>query len=223
MAKPLIVVNFKTYAEATGPHAERLAMVCEKAGKAAGAPIWVAVQAFDVFRVAQHVGIPVFGQHVENVQAGAFTGSLLPEALRGAGAKGSLLNHSERRIPLAEIKELVLRLRRLSLTSIVCANTPGMARDIVACRPDFLALEPPELIGGDVSVSTAKPEEIQAAFEVVSGTGVKLLVGAGVKTGRDVKTACALGAVGVLLASGVTKAKDPAAVLRDLALLGAEH
>ena len=45
----------------------------------------------------------------------------------------------------------------------------------------------------------------------------KLLVGAGVKNGEDVRLAIELGAKGVLLASGVTKASDPKAVLLDLA------
>lgn len=215
--KPLIVINFKTYAEATGANADRLARLCQKVSTSTGAPIWVAVQAFDVLRLAKRVRIPVLGQHIDNVQAGAFTGHLLPEALREAGGRGSLLNHAERQIPLDAITALVARLRALRLTSIVCANSPEAARRIVACKPDYLALEPPDLIGGNISVSSARPEDIQTAFGVVKGTGVKLLVGAGVKTHEDVRIALKLGAKGVLLASGVTMAGNPEAALRNLA------
>jgi triosephosphate isomerase len=81
-------------------------------------------------------------------------------------------------------------------------------------NPDLIAVEPPELIGGNISVSTAKPEIISRAYELV---GDKLIVGAGVKNSNDIKIALKLGAKGVLLASGVMKAEDPEAVLKDLA------
>ena len=45
---------------------------------------------------------------------------------------------------------------------------------------------------------------------------VKVLCGAGVKTGKDIRKALELGAHGVLLASGVVKAKDKRATLMDL-------
>jgi len=80
--------------------------------------------------------------------------------------------------------------------------------------PDLIAVEPPELIGGDISVSSAQPDIIRNAAKLIGCN--KLLVGAGVKNGKDVRIAIELGARGVLLASGVTKAKDPKAVLMDL-------
>ena len=49
--------------------------------------------------------------------------------------------------------------------------------------------------------------------------GVRVLCGAGVKNGQDVATAISLGAEGVLLASGVTKASDVSSVLKDLVSL----
>ena len=83
------------------------------------------------------------------------------------------------------------------------------------CSADVIAVEPPELIGGDISVSTARPELISDSVQKISK--VPVLVGAGVKNGADVRIARKLGAVGVLIASGVTKANDPEAVLLDLA------
>jgi triosephosphate isomerase len=79
---------------------------------------------------------------------------------------------------------------------------------------DFVAVEPPELIGGDISVSTANPELISDAVATI-GAG-KVLVGAGIKNAEDVRIALKLGAVGVLVASGVVKAADPVAALEDL-------
>ena len=97
---------------------------------------------------------------------------------------------------------------------IVCAETPARALQILKYDPDLIAIEPPELIGGDISVSKAEPEIIEKSVKLIGKN--RVLVGAGVKTGDDVRIAIALGASGVLLASGITKAKDPYAVLMDL-------
>ena len=82
----------------------------------------------------------------------------------------------------------------------------------------MIAVEPPGLIGGDVSVTTADPAIVSGTVDAVIAVDPEIAVycGAGVKTGDDVRTAMDLGAHGVLLASGVVKAKDPEAVLRDL-------
>ena len=82
----------------------------------------------------------------------------------------------------------------------------------------MVAVEPPELIGGDVSVTSVDPRIVSDTVEVVNSINpeVTTLCGAGVKNGMDVAKAIELGTSGVLLASGVTKAQDPESVLRDL-------
>lgn len=77
-----------------------------------------------------------------------------------------------------------------------------------------MAIEPPELIGSGIPVSKASPEVVTGA--VKAAAGVKVLCGAGISKGEDVKAAIELGTHGVLLASGVTKAADPEAALRGL-------
>ncbi|MCJ7488664.1 MAG: triose-phosphate isomerase, partial [Thermoplasmata archaeon] len=74
-------------------------------------------------------------------------------------------------------------------------------------------------IGGDMSVTTANPEIVSESVRVAKKAfpGVKVLCGAGVKTGEDAAKAIELGTNGVLLASGVVKASDPKRVLLDLA------
>ncbi len=227
-AKPIlkdsIVVNFKTYMEATGRNAVELARICDRVASESGANIVVAVQAADISRVCDAVKIPVFAQHVDAVKYGSATGWTLPEAVREAGARGTLINHSERKLALEEIAPRLKRARELSLTTIVCsgmktgADTVSESRAIAAMGPDYIAAEPPELIGGDVSVTT-RPELITAVVEAVkkANPAVGVLTGAGVKTGDHVRDALRLGTDGVLLASGVTKAKDPRKALTDLA------
>lgn len=218
LKRPVIVVNFKTYPEASGPNALALAKLCEQVAVETGASIAVAPPMADLALVASSVSIPVFSQHVDDAPAGSATGHVVVENVRASGAAGTLLNHSERRIKIAEIHELIERSRKHGLATIVCTNNIGVSKACAAMGPDFVAVEPPELIGGDISVTTANPEIVSGTVRAIQavGTGVGVLCGAGVKNGRDVAMAVQLGTQGVLLASGVVKAKDRKAVLLDL-------
>lgn len=211
----MIITNFKTYESATGAKAVELAKIHEAVAKETGVSVMVAVQAVDLMAVSQAVKIPVLAQHIDAVGMGGFTGSVTAEAVKAAGATGTLLNHSERRLSRDILAKSIYRAKELGLMVVVCAATPEEGTTFLEFNPDLIAVEPPELIGGDISVSSAQPAIIENAAKLI-GTE-KLLVGAGVKNGKDVQIALKLGAKGVLLASGVTKAKDPKAVLLDLA------
>ena len=211
----MIITNFKTYESATAENAVKLARIHEEVADELNADIRICVQATDIAAVSDAVTIPVYAQHVDYAGYGSSTGHIIPEAVQLAGAGGTILNHSERRLDKETLKKTIVRCKELGLFTIVCAETPEEGASFLKFNPDLIAVEPPELIGGDISVSTAKPEIIKNAVKLIGGD--KLLVGAGVKNGKDVKIAIKLGARGVLLASGVTKASNPKAVLMDLA------
>ena len=216
--KPVIVVNFKTYPEASGQNALELARICEKVASETGASIVVAPPTADLALVASAVSIPVFAQHLDSVPSGSTTGHVTVENAKASGAKGTLVNHAERRIRIAEIHEIIDKCRGAGLATIVCTNNLAVSRAAAAMEPDFVAIEPPELIGGDISVTTANPAIVSDTVRSIReiGRGVAVLCGAGVKNGRDVAKAIELGTDGVLLASGVVKAKDKRAVIMDL-------
>jgi triosephosphate isomerase len=211
--KPAIIVNFKAYENATGGKAVALAKRCAHVALETGADIRIAVQTADIAHVASAVDIPVYAQHVDGVGFGKHTGAVLPEAIKDAGAIGSLINHSEWKIPLANIKAAVERCKKLGLEIVACADTPEEAAELNGLKPTFIAIEPPELIGGDISVSTAKPEVITSTLDAVN---VPVLAGAGVKNSKDVRVAIDLGVKGVLVASGVVKATDVEDALKEL-------
>ena len=219
MRLPAIVVNFKVYPEVLGRKGWDLAKVCAAVAEDTGASIIIAPPMSDLAHVARSVHIPVFGQHADTAEAGAHTGWVPPEALLEAGAAGTLLNHSERKIPIKNVAALVPRCERLGLEVIACADDLKEAEALARLAPDYVAIEPPELIGGDVSVTSARPEIVTGAVERIHAVNrdVGVLCGAGVKDRKDVRKALDLGSVGVLLASGVVKAKDPGKALRDLA------
>lgn len=211
----VIIVNFKNYESAVGENAIALAKIHDVIATETGAPIAVAVSALDLEKVIAAVKIPVFAQHIDAADFGSSTGSIVPQLAKDIGAAGTLLNHSEKRI-VESLEQHVTAAKAAGLQIVICAENDAEAAEFAEkFTPDFVAVEPPELIGGEISVTTANPEIIEHSVAKVGTT--PLLVGAGVKNGADVATALKLGAKGVLLASGVTKADDPAAVLRDLA------
>jgi len=214
MRLPAIIVNFKLYEQGTGIDALNLAKIHQQVADETGASIAIAVNALDLAEVASSVTIPVFLQHMDSVGYGSFTGHILPELVKEKGAYGVILNHAERPLENQHLELGIQRAKDAELFTIVCANTPEFATKCKEWGPDLIAMEPPELIGGDISVSKAGPHIIEEAVKMV-GSG-KLLVGAGVKEGDDVDIALALGASGVLLASGVVKSEDPYSALMEI-------
>jgi len=208
-----VLVNLKAYP--CDPVA--VAEAARDVADASGVRIAVAPQAAHLDRVAA-TGVETWAQHVAPVAHGSHTGHTLAEALTDAGAEGTLLNHSERRLKLADIDGALDAAERAGLETVVCANNPDQVGAAAALGPDAVAVEPPELIGGDVSVSTADPDIVEGAVAAASAVDpdVDVYCGAGVSTGDDLAAAADLGAEGVLLASGVAKADDPRAALEDL-------
>ena len=212
------MVNFKVYPEVEGLRSTALARSCEEVASRTGVSIIPCPPTVELGRVAAAVKVPVWGQHVDAKRPGSATGWITPEMIKAAGASGTLLNHSEHRIPRTDVAAAVENCRMIGLLSCVCAENPEVSAAMAAIGPNMIAVEPPELIGGEVSVTDARPEVVENAVLAVAKVNdrIPVLCGAGVKTGRDVKRAVELGAKGVLLASGVVKAKDPMAVLVDL-------
>jgi triosephosphate isomerase len=216
---PIIIVNFKTYLEATGKRAVELAKQAEKASKETGVYIAVAPQFTDLQAVAEAVELPVYAQHIDAIKPGSSTGHILVQAVKEAGAVGTIINHSERRLKLAEIDVIVQLTKEHDLISCLCTNNPTTSAAAAALYPDMVSIEPPELIGSGIAVSKAQPEVITDTVTLVQKVDPEatILCGAGISTGEDVATALKLGAHGVLVASGIVKAKNPYSLLRDFA------
>jgi triosephosphate isomerase (TIM) len=216
---PIIIVNFKTYSEATGKKAVELAKKAEKASKETGVNIVVAPQFADIARVAEAVEVPVFAQHIDAVCPGAFTGHVLAESVKEAGAVGTLINHSERQLKLADVDAVIRHAKERGLTTCVCTSNPVISAAVAYLRPDIISIEPPELIGTGIAVSKAQPEAVTNTIKLVRKVNnhAVILCGAGISHGEDVSVALKLGTQGVLVASGIVKAKNPYTVLREFA------
>jgi triosephosphate isomerase (TIM) len=216
---PMIIVNFKTYVESTGKRAVELAKQAEKASKETGANIIVAPQFADLSKVAEAVEIPVFAQHIDPIKPGNSTGHILAESVIEAGAVGTLINHSEMQVKLSDIDAIVRLTREKHIVSCVCTSNPSISAAVAYLNPDIISIEPPELIGSGIAVSQAQPEAVTNTIRLVRKVNDEavILCGAGISKGEDVSTALNLGTHGVLVASGIVKAKDPYSVLRAFA------
>ncbi len=215
---PQIIVNLKAYREASGRRALEIAKAAEKAYRETGVLVAVAPNVLDAALIAGEVEIPVYVQHLDPYGYGPHTGSLVADMLLEYGIAGSIINHSEKKVPLYHLSAVIDKIRGLGLVSVACAQTPVEALAVAALKPSIVAVEPPELIGTGISVSKAKPEVITSSVSPIHDHFPSVLVycGAGITTAEDVGKALELGAKGVLLASAVAKSRDPLAKLKEL-------
>jgi triosephosphate isomerase len=216
---PLILLNLKTYEQSMGQKAIDFARIAERVNEKTGISIAIAPQTIDIPAVTVSSETPVFSQHIDPVYYGKYTGHILPEAIAEAGAYGTLLNHSEHQLPLEIIEASIKRAREADLVTVVCADKVDTAKKIALLEPDAIAIEPPELIGSGISVSSAQPEIVSGSVAAVQSISpnVKVLCGAGITNGDDASSALKLGAKGILVASGVVKASDPYKALLEFA------
>ncbi|MBW2986929.1 triose-phosphate isomerase [Candidatus Woesearchaeota archaeon] len=213
---PLFIVNFKTYENGTGKKALRLAKIIDKVAvdfQDTDIDVVIAVQPADIRLIADKVSIPVFAQHVDPTTCGSNTGSVLLESVIEAGARGAIINHSEHRMKLEDIKKTIRRAKKLDFPVIVCVDKLSLGEKVSNLRPDFIAIELPELIGGKKSISLVKPNLIK---KCVKALGNRVIAGSGIRGFDDVKKAIDLGANGVLVANAIVNAKKPEKVLKDL-------
>ena len=205
----MFIINCKNYEEIAGDKIIKFVKIVEKISKKYKIKIAVAPPQHLVGLVSKS-SIPILAQHVDVSRVGSTTGFVVPELLKKSKVSGSLINHSEHRISANEIALLVQKLRDLKMISILCVKNVAEAKKYAKLNPDYIAIEPPELIGSGKAVSKEKPDLIINAVNAVKSTKnkTKLLCGAGIVSGADVSKASELGSQGILVASGIIKAKS---------------
>jgi triosephosphate isomerase len=208
----MILLNLKNYEQGIREPARYIKAakeVCEESG----VRIAVALPAV-LLKDGKKIYSDVFAQHADPFEPGASTGAVIPFALKAIGVRGSMINHSEKRVGVEKAKETVVLMKKYGLESVVCVEKVEEGKEVAKVKPEFIAIEPPELIGSGRSISKYRPELIENAVREIDGT---VLAGAGVSTKEDVEVALKLGAKGVLLASAFVKAENPNEFLRGFA------
>jgi len=216
---PFLLVGFKTYRRATGRGALELAGMAERVSVETGICVIVSPQFTDIAPIAEATRVPLLAQHIDPIEPGSNTGQVLPEAIRWAGATGTMLNHSERRLRADELAACLHRAGDVGLVTLVCAEGREECTRIAGMGPDILLVESPELIGTGRAMSTADPDVVLGTVDAVREVDPRIAVicGAGITSGDDVTAALRLGVVGVGSASAIVKAGDPLAVMMEMA------
>jgi len=159
--------------------------------------------------------ILVFAQHMDYLPVGRGLGSVLPEAVKAAGAVGVMLNHAEKPLTYDVIEKTIKRADEVGLATIVCANTIEDVKTIAKLGPNLIVAEPTELIGtGKTSDSNYVLETIRIVNEI--NPDIMVLQGAGISNGQDVYNVIKLGAQATGSTSGIIKAKDPYAMVEEM-------
>jgi|TARA_B110000263_G_scaffold15822_1_gene12813 triosephosphate isomerase len=205
----MFIINCKNYDEISGNKIIKLAKIAQRISKKYKIPIAIAPPHHQIPLVTKF-NVIVLAQHLDDKKIGSTTGFMIPEIAKRSKINGSLINHSEHRISEKEIKNLIKRLKRLKLKTILCVKNVNESKKYAKLNPTFIAIEPPELIGTGRAISTEKPHLITKAVDSVklAKNSTKLLCGAGIVSGKDVTRAKKLGSKGILVASGIVKAKN---------------
>lgn len=214
----MLFVNFKTYEQASGARVLELVRILEEVANETQVKIIPVVQAVDVKEAAQSSKLEIWVQHVDAVEFGAHTGSVLPEAVFEDGAIGTFLNHSEKKFSDFEsLTKAHKRAVEVGLKTLVFASSLEELGNVATLNPTFVSYEPPEFIGSTTtSVTSAQPDVILKAVEIAKTHNLPLIVGAGIHSTDDVKKSLGLGAVGIAVATDIVKAQDPKKELLDL-------
>ena len=214
----MFVINCKNYEEIAGDNIVKFIKTAEKVSKKYKIKIAIAPPQHLIGMVSNST-IPIFAQHIDDSKVGSTTGFVIPELLKKSKVKGSLINHSEHRITSKEIEKLVSKLKELKMISILCVKDVAEVKKYVKINPDYIAIEPPELIGSGKAISKERPDLISKAADIIKNAknSTKLLCGAGIVSGEDVSKAIELGSKGILVASGIIKAKDWNKIISDFA------
>ena len=205
----MFIINCKNYDEISGDKIVKLAKISQKISKKYKIPIAIAPPHHLIPLIAKF-NVIVLAQHLDDKKIGSTTGFMIPEIVKKSKINGSLINHSEHRIPEKEIKNLIKRLKHLKLKTVLCVKNVNESKKYAKLNPTFIAIEPPELIGTGRAISTERPQLITKAVDSVKSAknSTKLLCGAGIVSGNDVTRAKQLGSKGILVASGIVKAKN---------------
>lgn len=159
--------------------------------------------------------VHIFGQHMDHIPVGRGMGSVLPEALKEAGAVGVMLNHAERKLSLDAIDRTVRRADEVGLATIVCADTVAEMKAIAELSPNLIVAEPTELIG---TGKTSSMDYVRESIAMVKSINPKIMVlqGAGISDGRDVYNVIKAGAEATGSSSGIIKAANEAAMAEEM-------
>ncbi len=211
---PFFEIGPKAYLYGEGMLA--LAKVADRVAAKYDVQVILTPQYTDISMLARETeNLLIFAQHMDPLPIGRGLGSVLPEAVKAAGAVGVMLNHAEKKLSLSDLNKTIKRADEVGLATIVCADTVEEAAAIAHLAPNIIVAEPSELIG---TGQTSDMDYVKHSIEIVRAVNpdIAVLQGAGISTGKDVFDVISAGALATGSTSGIIKAADPAAMIEEM-------
>lgn len=217
--KRIFIINLKNYLEIAGNRALEITKNAESVSNELDLEIIISPPQPMLGLIAQSTKLKTIAQHVDINKPGASTGFFIPEMVKSIDGIGSLINHSEHPLKISIIEATIKKLNGIKLLSFVCVKNITELNKVIQFEPDYIAIEPPDLIGTEKSISTEKPDLISKAKKIISENQkkTKLICGAGISKKEDVQIAFNLGSEGILVASSITKANNWYQKIHELA------
>jgi len=204
----MIVINFKNYKSGR--------KVLELAKKIHGKNIIICVPTVNIKEIIEETKLKVYAQHVDYQSSDKTTGFTIPRSVKSAGSAGTLLNHSEHKIKLKEIKKTIKECKKTNLKVIVCVSNLRETKEIKKLRPFAIALEDKELISTGKSITKYNSNELKNFVTLLKGSKVIPLCGAGINSGEDYREALKLGCKGILISSAIANSRNPKRFLNEV-------
>jgi triosephosphate isomerase len=104
----MFIINCKNYNEISGEKISKLAVIAERISKKHKIQIALAPPHHQLALIKKSK-LLVFAQHLDDAKVGSTTGYMIPEIVKKSKINGSLINHSEHRIPSKEVTNRCLR------------------------------------------------------------------------------------------------------------------
>lgn len=197
-------------------------MLLELAGHAAAAsekyniPVIITPQHTDIYPLAtNYPSLYICAQHMDDLVPGRGLGSILPEAVKSAGAQCVMLNHAEKPLPPLVLSRTLQRADEVGLISIVCADRLDDAIAAARLSPDIIIAEPTELIGTGKRSNLKYITDTTCAIKKIN-PDICVLQGAGIHSPKDVYDVIFAGADATGCTSAITTASHPAQMLTEM-------
>lgn len=199
-----------------GPMLFKLVKYAQAASEKYEVPVIITPQNVDIYPLSHTFSsLYICAQHMDYLRPGRGLGSVLPEAVKSAGAKCVMLNHAEKPLSLSDLSKTIRRADEVGLISIACADSLEDAIAIAKLAPNIMIAEPTELIGTGTRSDQEYVTNITREIKKINPR-IHILQSAGIRSPEDVYDVIYAGADATGCTSAVTTASDPAHMLTEM-------
>lgn len=208
----MILLNFESYENGLGNNAVLIAKYAEDISRKLNVSILLAPQFFDLSEVTRSVNIPVYAQHVDNLEGERFTGKVIPKNAFRIGCKGTILDSTK--LSYDELVSTVEKCKDVGLKVIIRSTSLHQMEMMKTLLPDYHLFHPSEADENKFRIQTDGRALLEQSLAV---GGKNMLWCGGIETEKDIEGIIRFGVAGVVLSWQVILSRNPRKVIHDFA------